>query len=330
MAEQKIQVTIDDRVRLMSAVLAVTDFPERAQQRKGHRPHTHARNTTKWLAAYRDHPAVVGAQTLLNQNAPLEALYTYALKLSFPAMTIDNPPPWTPPNWHEQLRDLYQSARLGELWEQDKALWQKAQKDVGDVLRNADYYAFLEPFVGPVDEQLIYMANISYPSDMAIGARVGGDIICVGPPRIAWGDNEPWPFNEDPAHVYSTSLVEYARLLMLAYLRQNAAQVAPVTQKPLPVDEEFLRKFPKWGDQFTELFVTGAVAIYLEQHVSPQEAKSFILMERKAKGVTILPGVVSVLQRYLSEFRDGKYRSFTDYLPHFPGHLRVAKKVSLL
>src|SRR5690606_11258458 len=121
-----------------------------------------------------------------------------------------------------------------------------------------------------------------------------------------------------------------ARLLMLAYLRQHADIVAPIAQKGLPVSDEYKEKHPTWGDQFTELFVSGLVAIFLEKKVNPQESKAFVLMERRTKGMTILPGVVSVLQRYLNEHEDAKYASFIDYLPHFPGHLRVAKSISAL
>ena len=53
-------------------------------------------------------------------------------------------------------------------------------------------------------------------------------------------------------------------------------------------------------------------------------------MEKKARGITIMPGVISVLQRYLNEYEDGKYSKFTEFLPHFPGHLRIAKTISAI
>ena len=34
--------------------------------------------------------------------------------------------------------------------------------------------------------------------------------------------------------------------------------------------------------------------------------------------MTILPGVISVLERYLREYYDGRYNSLIEYLPHFP------------
>jgi hypothetical protein len=181
-----------------------------------------------------------------------------------------------------------------------------------------------------VIEQLVFMPNVSYPSARSVGVRVGGELVSLTPPRIAWGDNPPWPFDEDPGHLYAHALSDYARLLMLSYLRQNADKVAVVAQKPLPVGDDFKQSYPTWGDQFTELFVVGAVALFLEEAISLQEAKSYILIQDKAKGLKILPGVVSVLRRYLSEYSDGKYETFINYLPNFPGHLRVAKSISQL
>lgn len=330
MANRPIQVRIDDRVRLISAVLAGTDWPEKAHQRKGHRPHAHARATQKWVAEYKSHPAITAAQSLLDKKAPLEAFYAYILKLPFPSLEAADNPPWVPEKWNEHLRDFYNTSKIADLWKQDEQVWQKSQHEATTVIKDADFYTFLQPFVGQINEQLVYMPNISYPSDMAVGVRVGGELACIGHPRIAWGDNPPWPFDEDKGHVYSTSLTEYVRLLMLAYLRQNAEAIAPVTQKPLPVEDDFRAKHPTWGDQFTELVVPAIVALYLENHVSEQEAKAFILMEKKARGVTILPGVVSVLKRYLTEAGDGKYPNFSAYLPLFPGHLRIAKGISAL
>jgi hypothetical protein len=327
---RQVIVGIDDRIRLMSAVLAVTNYPERAQQRKGHRPHAHARRTTQWLWDFRNHPGVQGAQYLLNKGAPLQALYTYALKLDFPSMRTEVAPKWIPEGWNYYLRDFFEVARLQDLWDQEQPVWDQAQNEADSVLRGSDYYDFLEPFIGDVREYLIYMPNVSYPSETSVGVRVWDELICIGPPRIAWGDNPPWPFDEDRAHIFSTSLSDFTRLLMLAWMRRNADFIHPIAQKPLPLDEEFREVHPNWGDQFLSLFVPGAVALYLEARVDPQEAKSFILMEKKIRGLTILPGVISVLERYLREYYDGRYDTLLDYLPHFPGHLRVAKKISAI
>lgn len=326
MAERKLQVRIDNRVRLMSAVLAATKWPSSEQPR----PHQHARTTTKRVAEFTHHPAVTGAQVLLDQGAPLEALFTYALKLSWPDLEDQHVPRWVPPKWNQHLKNYFTATNLETLWGEADSEWQKARQETDDILEKADFYGFLEPFVGQVVEQLIFVPNISYPVSRSIGVRIGGELVAIGPPRPAWGDNPPWPFNEDPAHIYSTALSEYARLLMLSYLRQHAEEVAPIAQKPLPIGDQFRAAYPNWGDQFTELFALGAVALFLEQSVAPHEAKAYVLLQHKMKGLNVLPGVVSVLRRYMSDYANNKYETFIKYLPNFPGHLRVAKTITTL
>jgi hypothetical protein len=330
MVARTIQIRIDDRARLMSAVLSATNWPAIEQQRRRHRAHVHARHTTQCTQAIADHPAVHSLQALLDQGTPLEAMYTYALSLSWPDMTLDTPFPWAPLHWNEQLGDFYKKADLAAWWAEEDELWRRAYEQAAKIISKADLYSFFKPFVGDVAEQLAFMPNISYPSDTEIGVRLEGELFCIAPPRIAWGDNEPWPFDEDAAHIYRGVLAEYARLLMVSYLRQNAAEVAPVAGMPLPIGPQFRETHPTWGDQFTGLFVSGAVALFLEQAINIQEAKAYILMENRLHGVTILPGMVSVLKRYLSEFKEGRYQQFAEYLPNFPKHLRVAKRMTSL
>lgn len=330
MSKKTVQVQIDDRVRLLSAVLAATTWPDKAQHPQKHRPHAHARQTSQHVAEYAYHPAAEATQALLDKNAPLEALYTYILKLTWPDLEDIHVPPWVPTNWNHNLKAFYETTGLENFWQTHEEAWQKAHQEAEKLLEKADFHTFLQPFVGEVVEELIFMPNISYPSNRSIGVRIGGQLICIAPPRIAWGDNPPWPFDEDPAHLYVEALSNYARLLMLAYLRQNADDVATVAQKPLPVSPAFKQQYPTWGDQFTELFAAGAVALFLEDSVSKKEAQAYILMQNKAQGLKVLPGVVSVLRRYLNEYADGHYETFIKYLPNFPGHLRVAKTISTL
>jgi hypothetical protein len=43
--------------------------------------------------------------------------------------------------------------------------------------------------------------------------------------------------------------------------------------------------------------------------------------------MTILPGTISVLHRYLRERDAGRYDTLLDFLPVFPKQLRVAKRL---
>lgn len=89
-----VTVRLDDRVRLMSAVLAATDWPLKSQTRKPHGTHLHARSTRKFLEVVKNHPAVQSMQGLLDQNAPLEAFFTFALQLKWPDLEMSPLPTW--------------------------------------------------------------------------------------------------------------------------------------------------------------------------------------------------------------------------------------------
>src|SRR5258707_186358 len=92
MDKRQVVIRVDDRVRLMSAVLAATNYPEKSQERKKHGTHLHARGTRKVVAEYTHHPAVSAMQILLDQNIPLASMYSYALRLTWPALAGDDTP----------------------------------------------------------------------------------------------------------------------------------------------------------------------------------------------------------------------------------------------
>lgn len=325
-------VRIDDRLRLMSAVLAATNWPEQSQKRQPHGTHAHARATRKYLNEHLKHPAVQSLQGLLDQGAPLEAMFTFAMCLGWPGLElqIDVLPGWVPPRWIMELRDFYRVTGLAEWWRTEDAVWTKSLNESRRIFQNTAFKPFLQPFIGEVHEPLVFVPNISYPTEQEIGVRVGNELLCIAAPRLAWGDSPPWPFDEDPAHVYRAALSQFGRLLIIAYLRRHADRLAEAAKNPIPVGDQFAAMYPTWEEQFVALWVGAAVAIYLEDHVSAAEAKAYVLMARKAQGMTILPGTISVLRRYLTEREAGRYHDLLDFLPIFPKQLRVAKRIVTL
>lgn len=323
-------VKIDDRIRLLSAALAATNFPEKAQQKKRHQPHAHARATAKYMVdhGYNAHPAVKSLQEMLDKDVPLEALYTLVMLCDWPQLKIAALPPWVPKNWNKQLRDFYEKAKLAEYWSNDNHAWEHAETQSKRVFAKVRFQEFLSPFVGNFGEELLFMPNLCYPADEEIGIRVGKQLIAITPPPLAWGDSPPWPFDEETMfqHSYRATLTEFGRLLLLAYLRQHPKEVEEASQKELPVSDQFKELHPTWEDQFISLFIAAAVAMYLEDYMGISEAKSYILMEKKVRGMTILPGTVSVMRRYLSEVGN-RYNNLIEFLPIFPAQLRVAKRI---
>lgn len=327
-----VDVRLDDRIRFMSAVLTATDYPDKSHKRKPHGTHAHSRATRKYLTDHASHPAIQTAQGLLDQGAPLEALFTLSAHLTLPNMAPTIPlPSWVPPMWPAQLCEFYQAAEIEKWWRKERLVWDKALAEATKVFRGVDLKSFMQPFIGTIEEEFVFMPNISYPTDRELGIRYGKELICIAPPPLAWGDSPPWPYDEETnlMHSYRAAIMQYARILLASYLRANPEKVAEATQNDLPVNDQFRAQFPTWEEQFTELFVTALVAMYLEDHVSAYEYKAFVLMEQKVRGMNILPGTVSVMRRFISE-QGKKFQSLADFLPIFPKQLRVAKRIVTL
>jgi len=330
MDKRQVTIRIDDRVRLMSAVLAATNYADKSQDRKKHGTHLHARGTRKQVAEFNHHPAVNALQVLLDQNTPLSSVFNYAMRLTWPGLMGDDMPRWVPPRWNEHLKHFYEATNLTKWWADENEPWQLTVRHLNEGFAKVDLYAFLEPFVGQVVDTLVVMPNISYPTDQNIGMRVGGELIVIVPPPLAWGDSPPWPYKDDEALAYRAALTEYTHILMSAYMRQHNDLFNTLAEKPLPVDEKYAAAHPTWRDQFLGLFKAATLALFLEESVSTLEAKSFLMYMQKVENVTILPGVVSILRRYLDEYKAGRYTSFSDYLPNFQKHLRVVKTIASL
>ncbi|NWF70524.1 MAG: hypothetical protein HXY40_15660 [Chloroflexi bacterium] len=331
MSEQQseVQVRIEDRIRLMSAVLAATDWPDKAQERKPHGTHAHARLTRKYLAEFRSHEAVRAVQGLLdNGNTPLEALFALSLFLKWPDLTLENAPKWVPPQWDTHLRDFFHRSNLAKFWQDEHEVWDKSLKECRKMLAETHLKDFLKPFLGEITENLVFVPNISYPTDHEIGLRFGQELIVITPPWLAWGESPPWPFDENVAHIFGTIINQFSRHILVGQLRANAEKVAEVADaNPLPLPDHFKVTHPTWAEQFTALFGLATTAMYLQDYISKREADSYLTIERKMHKLDILPGMISVLRRYVQELENGRYKTIIDFLPVFPKQLRVAKRI---
>ncbi|CAG1013004.1 MAG: hypothetical protein IAE83_14160 [Anaerolinea sp.] len=324
-----VEVRTDDRIRLMSAVLAATDYPDASQARKKHGTHPHARGTRRLVAEYTHHPATHAMQVLLDQNIPMASIMNYAMRLTLPNFAIDEDVPrWVPPRWHEHLQKFYEATDLGKWWTEEGDHWETALRHLREAYAHVDLYTFFRPFVGEVVEQFVFMPNICYPSDQTIGFRIGGHLITIMPPPMAWGDSPPWPYKDDPGLAYRAALHEYGGMLMDAYMRQHEEVIGPLAEKPLPLDDKFLAAHSTWHEQFLNMFRAAVTAMFLEDAVSALEAKSFVQYMQKVEQLGTLPNVVTLLRRYLEDQKSGKYETFASYLPVFAKQLKVARTIS--
>lgn len=326
-----INIIIDDRIRLMSAALAATTFPQSAQERKRHHAHAHARALIRHLAEreMKKHPAIMALQGLLDEGTPLEALFTLAMSLQWPKLTADTLPQWVPSGFNSQLWDFYEKAELAAFFEKASKVWEIAESQAKHVFETVYFKETLQPFLGDIPENFAFMPNILWPADRDIGIRVDNQLVAIVPPALAWGESPPWPYDEESMmaiHVYPGAVSEYARILLTTYLHENAEKVSVATEKDLPVGDLMASEYPSWEEQFVALFKSAIVAIYLEDFMNPTESRGYILMEKKVHNMTILPGTISVLRRFLQE-KGKRYNTLADFLTVFPTQLRVAKRI---
>lgn len=327
-----VEVRLDNRIRLISAILATTNYPEETQKAKPHGTHAHARATRKHLDEFSVHPAALLTQAMLDKGTPVEALFALALYLDPQTLEARRElPNWMPKDWDKLAVDFYERANLEQWWKDERLPWDKSIAECQRVFSGVNYKKFFNPYFPNIQENLVFIPNVSYPTGNEIGLRFDNDLICIAPPPLAWGDSPPWPFDEETniMHSHKVALVQYGRIMLLTYLRKYPDALEKASKTPLPVNDQFREQYPGWEEQFTELFVHALVAMYLEEFINEAEYKAFVLIEKKHRGMNILPGTVSVLRRFLQE-KGNKYESLVDFLPIFPKQLRVAKRIVTL
>ncbi|MCC6904831.1 MAG: hypothetical protein IT326_03245, partial [Anaerolineae bacterium] len=253
MSSPAIKVLIDERIRLLTAVLAATRWPEDEQQQKPHGVHAQARlvRNTLLQAGAAEHPATVIMQTLLDGGHTLDELFSYAVCLDWPGLRARGAalPAWAPKEWSANLRDFMHTFHLKDLWERDRAPWDAAVEQAGRAIATGDPVAFLAQFFGESKAEWVFQPNLLYPTAETAAFFWANRLFCVCPPRIAWGTNPPWPYDDDPASTISDALIAYSRALLRRYLADYPAEVAEAEQSELPVPTSFRERHSDWFDQ---------------------------------------------------------------------------------
>lgn len=324
-----ILVRIDDRVRLIGALLSLTTHPADIQAIRPHGTHIHARNTRRALADVSGEPAITLTQQMLDNGTSLETLFTLAMHLHPETLDIVRPlPGWVAANWAESLKEFSKKARLNLWFAKERGFWDKALSESESAFAKVAFRPLLSQFFDSIPQKLVFIPNLLYPSERELTIPFENEIICIAPPPLAWGDNPPWPYNDDAMLYYTlrNALGGYGKFLLDRALDAAPDVVAEVTEQTLPVNDQFRKAFPTWRGQFRELFANALTALYLEDYVSEREYRAFVLIEQRMRGMNILPGTVSVMRRYMEE-RGNKYPSITDWVRVFPKQLRVAKRL---
>lgn len=228
-----LSVAIDDRLRLITAVLAASDWPVEEQNQLTHAVHPHAKQVRQFMHAFASHPAVNGVnEALLNGVDPAD-LFSAAVRCSWPDFT----PTAELPNvlkigeWVASLPGFTQQTAVAtHFWPQHTAVWQEAQSALEKVFSNGDLLAAIGQLGDRVDTAVSLMPNLVFPALTPVVATADKAITLLLPPPKAVGESPPWPFDEDPGWVVATA----AEHLIPHLLRTDLAKLDEA-ERPLAI-----------------------------------------------------------------------------------------------
>ena len=319
--QSDVTVRVDNRARLIGALLAATRETDRAQARKKHGVHPHARATRKRMEPFHEHPAVVMAETLLEQGMSVEALFALAFTLNPSTLRATVPAAGLPAGLASGLADLATRADLDAWWKEEAAPWTRAVEETRHALDGVMLGPYLDSFFGSTAARLAVIPNIGFPAETEIALAAEGELITIVPPRLAWGESPPWPFDEDPGHVIRAIILACSRLRLADLLQTMDPSLM---SDPLPVGDTFRALHPSWAEQYTLIIAGALVAVFLERHINAREASAYILMERRVHGLDILACAAGLVGEYLADLATGHSPGLSSFLLDFPARLRAA------
>ena len=279
-----LSVAIDERMRLVTAVLAASDWPMEEQNQLTHAVHPHAKQVRQFVQPFGSHPAVNGVNEALLNGVDLADLFSAALRSTWPDFTptAELPRVLKIRNWVQSLADFAQKTAVStDFWPQHTAVWTEAQSALTQIFSSGDLLAALAQVGEVADTAVSLMPNLVFPALTPVVATADGALTLLLPPPKAVGESPPWPFDEDPGWVVAA----VAEQLIPHLLAADLAQIAPAQQ---PIARHL------------------AAAHCLASLLDDFEAQSYLLRAKKAHNLPQLPALFAQLQ---AEVEGGNGRS---------------------
>jgi len=311
-----VQILLDDRIRLVASILAMTDWPAKEQKIHPHGVHPHAKAVYQYLADFADHRAVQGVQALLDNNRTPADIFKFVANLTWP--DLDTGPLNPPPAPSKDLRDFLKQSKIEAFWMNDESAWSDAQEQARNAVADHNPTTLLELFFGKIDLTVYFHPNLFYPTELTTAFRRDDEIICIIPPRVAWGTNPPWPYDDDPTSTNQEMFGGIASVLFREYVVENLSEfVKARKQYSLPLPDSVKAEKASWYEQLATIFVSAATVLYLQDSFGDQPSHSFVLMEKRATGFNNLSRIVDLFREYIALHKSGEYGQFVEYLPEF-------------
>ncbi len=280
-------VAIDERMRLVTAVLAASDWPDEEQKQQPHAVHSHAKQLRQFVQPFRSHPAVNGVNEALLNGVELEELFSAALRSTWPdfAPTTELPHLLKINEWVHSLADFARETSIMTLfWPKHTAVWQEALSDLKKILAGDRLLSILgQLHDGEIETAVTLMPNLVYPALTPVVATTDDALLLLLPPPKAVGESPPWPYDEGPGWVVATvcrQLIPYLLVTELAQMNRREQHLALHT----------------------------AAAFCLDQLMDESEAQAYLLRSKKAHDMLELPALFAKLQ---AEIESGNGRPLT-------------------
>lgn len=285
-----INVKIDDRVRLLTAVLAASEWPDEEQNQLTHAVHPHAKQTRHFVQKYKYHQAVRGVNEALLNGVTLEELFSTAVRCAWPTFEPSEPLPHLLKieRWARSLADFEHDTEIAvTFWPKHEDMWQEALAALAEIFQDGQVAVFLGRLTKtPVIQEIILMPNLVYPALTPVLASSEDAFYLLLPPPKAVGESPPWSYSEDAPYVVATVCQELAVRLMADHLA--------------------LLERSQW-----ELFRHAATTLCLEAQCDEFEGEAYLLRAKKEQNLAQLPAVVAQLRRYLA----GEVAGLADIFP---------------
>ena len=276
-----IKVKVDDRARLVTAVLAASTWPDKEQAQLTHAVHPHAKQTRHFVSHFTNHAAVVGMNQAWLNGVELDDMFSAAARCQWPSF-ITTPRETLPrvlqiESWTQSLAKFAKDTNIANLfWPQHQAIWDAATAEMRTIFQNNNLLTFIEQIKGaPLNQSVQVMPNLVYPALSAILATSNQTLYLLIPPPKAVGESPPWPYNEDPGWVIAVATRKLLRFI-------------------------FAEELSDLEDEQEQMFIHAAAGLALEQTLDEFEGQAYLLRHKKENNLPGLPDVVENLREYVT------------------------------
>ena len=320
------RVQIDDRIRLMSSVLLLTDLGRENSKRR--KRHEIRKQVEKYLHPFASHPCARVSRVLAARHW-IDAFYSYSVMLGDPPRFEPNQRQDTLKSnellnefedeydYSSLLADFWSDADLPTLWRDARVSWDGVVTECEVELSGAGISKFMSGFFGSdLNSTSVFPNPLTPPMfGFAVSGPRSKHVVC-GPPVHSL--LSPFRVRYDnyaglgPLVVHEMCHFEWDEILSKgSRIIENTAHLNDQTTW----SGWFPQIYTSWGSRLCELTIQAIVCIYLEELGCQRWAQSELSSGANSHKPDLISHLFRSLRVYFSQRRLGSNTSLSEYLP---------------